>query len=215
MFHPDFRTYGLSDFFFIFWVIFAFKPALINKAFIMAEMMEIEDVAAERKAVFMNLYQKAFPLVARYVSSMGGSFEEAKDIFQDALVIYYEKLTTAPVALQHSEKAYLLGIAKHLWARKNNNKQRYTPLDGSLEGIAAENDPASSTEKLMELLNTAGHKCMELLRAFYYDKLPLHKISGLFGFSGTRSATVQKYKCLEKIRDTVKEKSLTYEDFLE
>jgi len=182
----------------------------------MAEMMVIEDVAAERKAFFMDLYQKAFPLVARYISSMGGSFEEAKDVFQDALVIYYEKLTSGPVELQYSEKAYLLGIAKHLWARKNNNKQRHTTLDDSLEGIAtAENDPASSTEKLMELLNTAGQKCMELLRAFYYDKLPLHKISGMFGFSGTRSATVQKYKCLEKIRDTVKEKSLTYEDFLE
>ena len=206
----------LPDFFFNFWVIFAFKPALINKAFSMAEMMVTEDVAAERKVFFMDLYQKAFPLVARYVSSMGGSFEEAKDIFQDALVIYYEKLATAPVQLQHSEKAYLLGIAKHLWARKNNSKQRHASLDDSLEGIAAtENDPASSTEKLMELLNTAGQKCMELLRAFYYDKLPLHKISGLFGFSGTRSATVQKYKCLEKIRDTVKEKSLTYEDFLE
>ena len=181
----------------------------------MAEMMIIEDVAAERKAFFMDIYQKAFPLVARYVSSMGGSFEEAKDVFQDALVIYYEKRTTAPVELQYSEKAYLLGIAKHLWSRKNNSKQRHTTLDDSFEIAAAENEPASSTEKLMELLNTAGQKCMELLRAFYYDKLPLQKISGLFGFSGTRSATVQKYKCLEKIRDTVKEKSLTYEDFLE
>jgi DNA-directed RNA polymerase specialized sigma24 family protein len=182
----------------------------------MGDMMVLEDVAAERKALFINLYQKAFPLVARYVSNMGGSFEEAKDIFQDALVIYYEKLATAPVQLQHSEKAYLLGIAKHLWARTNKSKQPYTTLDDSLERIAAtETEPVSSTEKLMELLNTAGQKCMELLRAFYYDKLPLHKISGLFGFSGTRSATVQKYKCLEKIRDTIKEKSLTYEDFLE
>jgi hypothetical protein len=26
---------------------------------------------------------------------------------------------------------------------------------------------------------------------------------------------VQKYKCIEKIRETVKEKSLAYEDFIE
>jgi predicted DNA-binding protein YlxM (UPF0122 family) len=56
---------------------------------------------------------------------------------------------------------------------------------------------------------------MELLRAFYYDKLSMRKIAGQFDFNSERSATVQKYKCLEKVRDIVKEKSLTYEDFLE
>jgi hypothetical protein len=41
------------------------------------------------------------------------------------------------------------------------------------------------------------------------------KVAQLFGFSGERSATVQKYKCIEKVRETVKQKALTYEDFLE
>ncbi len=56
----------------------------------MTQMMEIEDVAAERKLLLMQLYQQAFPLVAKFVRNRNGSFEEAKDIFQDALVIYYE-----------------------------------------------------------------------------------------------------------------------------
>ena len=64
-------------------------------------------------------------------------------------------------------------------------------------------------------LQTAGKKCMDLLRSFYYDHLPLQDAATLFGFSGVRSATVQKYKCLEKVRETVKEKALTYEDFLD
>jgi len=55
---------------------------------------------------------------------------------------------------------------------------------------------------------------MDLLRSFYYDELPLNDIAETYGFSGIRSATVQKYKCLEKVRETVKEKALTYEDFL-
>jgi DNA-directed RNA polymerase specialized sigma24 family protein len=63
----------------------------------------------------MKLYQQAFPLVAQYVSKTGGSFHDAKDVFQDALVIYYEKQAAGAVAIQYSEKAYILGIAKHLW----------------------------------------------------------------------------------------------------
>ncbi len=56
---------------------------------------------------------------------------------------------------------------------------------------------------------------MELLKSFYYDQLPLADAATLFGFSGVRSATVQKYKCLEKVRESIKEKSLIYEDFLD
>jgi DNA-directed RNA polymerase specialized sigma24 family protein len=180
----------------------------------MIQLMAIEDLAAERKALFMQLYKQAFPLVAKFVSERGGSFDEAKDIFQDALVIYYEKLAASNVVLQYSERSYILGIAKHLWAKKNKQHNHPIALDDSLAGIAMEETASSAPEKLLDLLHHSGQRCMELLRAFYYDKWSMSKIANRFGFSSKRSATVQKYKCLEKVRDLVKEKSLTYEDFL-
>jgi hypothetical protein len=56
---------------------------------------------------------------------------------------------------------------------------------------------------------------MELLHAFYYNRQSMDEITDRFGYSSAHSATVQKFKCLEKMRDTVKEKSLRYEDFTE
>lgn len=183
----------------------------------MTQTLDIEeDVAAGRSVLFMKLYQQAFPLVARHVSKTGGSFHDAKDVFQDALVIYYEKQAAGTVAIAYSEKAYILGIAKHIWFKKRKINQQHAPLDNVPNGaVAEEKAPSSSTDRLLELLHTSGKKCMELLQAYYYDKLPMHKIATRFGFSGVRSATVQKYKCLEKVRETIKEKSLSYEDFLE
>jgi hypothetical protein len=135
-------------------------------------------------------------------------------VFQDALVIYYEKLVTSKVELTYSERSYLLGIAKHLWAKKNKTHSHHITLDDSLTGIAMEEPGTTASDKLLDLLHHSGQRCMELLRAFYYDKLSMTKISKRFGFGSERSATVQKYKCLEKVRDIVKEKSLSYEDFL-
>jgi len=54
---------------------------------------------------------------------------------------------------------------------------------------------------------------MRLLNAFYYEKLNMDEIAIRFGFSGKRSATVQKFKCLGKVRQVVRRKSLQYEDF--
>jgi DNA-directed RNA polymerase specialized sigma24 family protein len=183
----------------------------------MAAFDFFENTPAEREKLFIALYKRAFPSVAKYVSKMGGSFEDAKDVFQDALIIYYEKAANSAIILHANEQAYLLGIAKHLWAKKFRADIQNISLDvyGDEPGFTENENPLPSPIKLMHYLETAGQKCMELLKAFYYDKLPVNTISDIFGYSGVHSASVQKYKCLEKVRETIKEKSLAYEDFIE
>lgn len=182
---------------------------------------DIEAKQSSREALFMRLYQDAFPLIARHVSKMGGSFEEAKDIFQDALVVYYEKVQVSGVKLKFSDRAYLFGISKYLWIKRYKENNNHISLESL--GLAFNEDPdfsdavyeEVSSLKLMRLLQQAGQKCMQLLSAFYYEKLDMETLAERFGFSGPRSATVQKFKCLEKVKATVKEKSLKYEDIVE
>ncbi|HVW94674.1 MAG TPA: sigma-70 family RNA polymerase sigma factor [Mucilaginibacter sp.] len=169
--------------------------------------------AADRETFFIALYKSAFPSVARYIARMGGSADDAKDIFQDALLICYEKKIAARDLIKASEKAYLIGVCKHLWHRRYREVQQVDSLEG-IDIPEKTESPTCEESRLMNYLEKAGKKCMEFLRAFYYDNLPLADAAILFGFSGTRSATVQKYKCLEKVRETVKQKSLTYEDFV-
>jgi RNA polymerase sigma factor (sigma-70 family) len=166
--------------------------------------------------LFIRLYQSVFPVVASYVSRRGGSLDEAKDVFQDALIIYYERSITAGETLRN-EKAYLIGIAKHLWLKSYEANSRYIPLDeaGNMADLINPEEQQPLTNKILHYLESTGQKCLDLLKSFYYDKLSMAEIAQSFGFSGERSATVQKFKCLEKVRETVKSKSLTYDDFVE
>jgi len=170
----------------------------------------------ERKDVLEALYRKAFPLVARHISKSGGTLEEAKDVFHDALVIYMEKTAVSDIEITHSEQSYILGIAKHLWSKNSSQNKRQAPQNGIQGELPLPEDGYSEVEtsKLLELLKSTGQKCLELLSSFYYEKLDMERLAGKFGFSGARSATVQKHKCLEKIKNTVKVKSLQYDDFL-
>lgn len=167
-----------------------------------------------REQLLIELYKSAFPLVAKYVAKMGGTLDDSKDVFQDALVIYYEKAIAGKLIAADNE-AYLLGIAKHMWFKKFREGNNTLPLQDELLNIAGEEEQHISNNKVLQYLETAGKRCMELLSAFYYHQLPMKDIAGLFNYAGERSVTVQKYKCLEKVRDTVKEKSLTYADFIE
>lgn len=179
--------------------------------------VERQTFAAEKEKLFADLYECAFPLVARFISNRKGTLQDAKDIFQDALVIFYEKQLVKDLAIKVSDEAYLLGIAKHLWFRKHQHDKTLVPLDGFEAAITIPEDffPSVATDKLIRFLERTGKKCMDLLQAFYYDTNSLRDITAKFGYGSTHSATVQKFKCLEKIRDTVKEKSLAYDDFIE
>jgi DNA-directed RNA polymerase specialized sigma24 family protein len=168
---------------------------------------------ALREAFFLALYKTAFPIVARYIARMGGSFEEAQDIFQDTLVIYYEKVASSQAEIIVNEKAYLSGIAKKLWLQRYKTGSKHQPLHDFDVEVVPDEQPA--TDKILHYLETAGKKCMELLKAYYYDRLPVSNVAALFGYSGTHSATVAKYKCLEKVRETIKQNSLNYADFIE
>jgi DNA-directed RNA polymerase specialized sigma24 family protein len=166
----------------------------------------------QREEFFITLYKKSFPTVAGYIARMGGSLEAAQDVFQDTLVIYYEKVAAGTAENIANENAYLFGIAKKLWLRRYDAESKNQLLDDDIEDVPQE---IISNDKIISYLETAGKKCIELLKAYYYDHLPVGNIAILFGYSSTHSATVAKYKCLEKVRETVKQKSLTYADFIE
>ncbi|MBE9582845.1 sigma-70 family RNA polymerase sigma factor [Mucilaginibacter sp. JRF] len=178
-------------------------------------MAAFNNTAQKREQLFSKLYQNAFPAVAAYVSKMGGSFDEAKDVFQDALIAYYEKVLVNNTAIHNTENGYLFGTARNLWLQRYRNKSKQLPLDGYGDDVTDDEEAAPSANKLLAYLATAGKKCMDMLKAFYYDKLDTEEIATAFGYSGVRSATVQKYKCLEKVRNTVKQQSLQYADFIE
>ena len=168
----------------------------------------------ERQMWFEQLYEDVFPLVAKFVAKRGGSFEDAKDIFHDSLVILYEKTRDARLPAGISEDRYLVGIAKHLWLRKFREDHKMIRLDDMEKSISIPEDYLDSSDnRLVSLLELTGRKCLELLRAFYYDNLGIREITNVFGFSSDHSASVQKYKCIEKMRETVQKRSLSYEDF--
>jgi DNA-directed RNA polymerase specialized sigma24 family protein len=171
----------------------------------------------DRETSFSKLYEIAFPLVARFIRSRNGSFEDAKDIFHDAMVIYYEKQVSNIENVPVSEKAYLLGIAKHLWLRKNKADRKLVSLDLMEASIQIPEDYFTpvDTNHILRFLARSGKKCLELLKSFYYDRRSTTEIAETFGYKSLHTATVQKFKCLEKMRDEVKQKSISYEDFLE
>src|SRR5688500_19826541 len=83
------------------------------------ETLELSVHAPEpREQFFESIYETAFPAFARFAAKMNASFDDAKDVFQDAMVVYYEKSNDPKFLPRTTPEAYVLGIARHLWLKR-------------------------------------------------------------------------------------------------
>src|SRR3546814_19041981 len=87
-------------------------------------------MAETRKAVFTALYEAGFPAVARHIAKRGGALEEAEDVFQGALLVYYEKSRDGLLHLERGGEAYIFGFARYLWAKRYREKDRKSVVKG-------------------------------------------------------------------------------------
>jgi RNA polymerase sigma factor (sigma-70 family) len=197
-------------------VIFSVNNALTYKSECMETMVQtLLKTPSARKELFEDLYKQVFPLVARFVSNAGGTFQDARDIFQDALVIFMERCNDRN-DIEFPER-YITGIAKHLWLRKYSDNKKLVSMDSFERSLSIPADfyPTVVSNRLASFLEKAGSRCIELLRAYYFDKMSMKELAASFGYGSERSATVQKFKCIEKLREVIKQKSQAYEDFFE
>ncbi len=170
------------------------------------------EVQLEQKAALEDLtllYREVFPSVASVVKKYGGVVEDAKDVFHDALLIWMERTAEERSQVQN-HTAYLVTIARNEWFRRVEKAGKLR----TAEPLVPEEELEVSNELYNYLVKT-GRKCLDLLQAFYYEKLSATAIAGRFGFSGAHSASAQKYKCLDKLRRQVKADNKRKEDFYE
>ncbi|WP_051718986.1 RNA polymerase sigma factor [Hymenobacter sp. IS2118] len=165
-----------------------------------------EALLANRAQALTQLYRQGFPMVRRYVCRHGGSEQDAQDVFQDALVVLYEQAVGGTLVLTAAASTYLVGTSRNLWHHELRRRARLPqqPLpDADLAAADAPPDTDGAGFAVLDYVERLGEQCKALLLAFYYFGQPLSQIAAARGYRTVRSATVQKFKCLERLRRAV------------
>lgn len=161
--------------------------------------------SGKAEAAFIQLYRQ-LPDVTTWIRSHGGSRTEARDIFQDALVILHEKVSEPAFTASGPVAGFLFGICRNLWLSELRAKGRSEKHIAAIAVEQNDEEPvmASVNEPLMQLAERAfaalGEKCRELLSRFYIGNESLTTIAQAFGYTGEGAAKTRKYKCLEQAR---------------
>jgi len=166
------------------------------------------DMRREDRAL-KDLYLSYFPYIRSYVLKNNGSAEEAQDLFQDTLLVFYQQLKQGMV-IEHSIKAYLYSVARYRWLHKLRDTRPTDDIDEPPEAINVNEDMMEILERqerlsvITRLLDHMGKKCKQLLTLVYFERVSWKAIVERMDFATEGQAKTQKYRCLNQLKDMVR-----------
>jgi RNA polymerase sigma factor (sigma-70 family) len=171
------------------------------------EQVLLEGLAQNKREAVETIYNQHYKMVQTLVLNNSGTIEDAKDIFQEAIVVLYEKTRSGNFVLNCLIKTYVYSVSRRLWLKRLQQQQKIGPeMNGAEEAIAVDEDLELHEQRnadflLMEkAMSGLGEPCKSLLESYYLQKKSMVEIAADFGYTNADNAKNQKYKCLMRLK---------------
>ncbi len=152
-------------------------------------------------------YKTYFPMVLHFVTHNSGSEQEAKDIYQEAIVILYENAQKPGFELSCKIKTYIYSVCRRLWLKRLTQRNRYVGKIEDFESFipfvredADVEEREDQFEAMHESLGQLGEPCRTILEDFFIHDFSMQQITEKMGYTNTDNAKNQKYKCLIRLK---------------
>jgi len=164
---------------------------------------ELEGIRKGDAKAFRALYVAYFGMVRYMVIKNSGREEDAKDIFQEAMVVLYEKVSAGEFKQESSLKTWIYAVCRNKWLKQLERQKRNFRFT-DFEAFEPVPDAEEETDTLHEALRTSmgrlGVGCRKLLLLFYYFKKSMDEIALELNYTNGDNAKAQKYKCIQKLK---------------
>ncbi len=171
------------------------------------EKQLLEGLALKDGRVIEAIYRDNYPMIQAFILNNNGNSDEARDIFQEAMIVMYEKAASGTFELNCLLKTYLYSVCRRLWLKRLQQLQRYVDLVENVEETVVVDEDLEIHDKhnasftIMEnAMNKIGEPCKSLLDAYYIQKKNMQEIATDFGYTNADNAKTQKYKCLVRLK---------------
>jgi RNA polymerase sigma factor (sigma-70 family) len=162
----------------------------------------------ENNAVILKeLYRTHYPMIVNLVCSNSGTEQEAKDVYQEGLIAFYERVRRPDFTLTCQVKTYLYAVCRRLWLKRLSEKKRFKKETETGESFFEIEDEITEIEASEEKfafmgksLENLGEPCRSIIEDFYMHDLSMEAIRDKHGYTSAENAKNQKYKCLQRLK---------------
>ncbi|HVN48770.1 MAG TPA: sigma-70 family RNA polymerase sigma factor [Bacteroidota bacterium] len=183
------------------------KPIL----FLNSDARILETLRAGKEHALLELFQQNRQSIRSLVMKNHGNEDDAEDILQDALIVFWEQIRSGKFIYEAKLSTYIYGISKNLWMRRLYKKKRELPMPDDepdwrddaqtpLEELIA-TEESNSVAQAMERI---GSPCKEVLLMYYWEERSMEEIAEALHFSNADTAKSKKYQCKKTLELLIK-----------
>jgi len=155
--------------------------------------------------VLEYIYVNYFPVTEAFVRHHSGSTEQAKDVFQEAMIIAYRKIREPGFELTCQFGTYLYAICRKVWIQeRKKNLLHAEKLRGQsllVEEPAPDEDPLMR-KHMEDLFNKhfsqLSADCRKILSMFF-NHFSVEEIRAAMNYKDIHHAADRKYRCKKSL----------------
>ena len=150
--------------------------------------------------VIRYVYRTCYPDIRKLILDNNGSEHDVEDLFQEALLVSYNKLTTDGLKLNCKFGTYLYSVSRFLWlkelkSRRINRTEYCDPEDhaGRIEG-SIDRLESAKMKIYRKHFGELSEECRKVLY-MYFEKVSMEEICREMGYKNIQIAKDKKYRC--------------------
>lgn len=155
------------------------------------------------------IYANYHLAIIHLVETNSGTREDAHDVFQEGLVVMFQKTKDPDFELTSQFLTYLYAICRNIWSNRLRKKSgKEVSLEDSFQETVADNDPPITDDNeqyhlYRKMFLRLGEGCQKILR-LYLRKTTMETIMKKMGFSSINYTKKRKFMCKEKLVKLIK-----------
>jgi RNA polymerase sigma factor (sigma-70 family) len=170
----------------------------------------IEGIKERDSRILDHIYENYIHLITDLVRQNSGTNEDAKDIYQDAILIIYQRVRKNELKLNCTFGTYIYSVCRLLWLKNLEKKKterkyldeksNYIELDDNLLDIFEKND----RQKLYQYhFNKLSFKCQKILELSLAG-ISANEIARILNFKSEVYVRKRKHICKENLVSKIK-----------
>jgi RNA polymerase sigma factor (sigma-70 family) len=168
----------------------------------------IQGIEQDDSTVLRFVYREYFPYVESYIHQHGGSTDQAKDVFQEGMIVLYRKIASGEFSLVCKLSTYLYAVCKRIWIQENRKfSVKKTTYSGDMRvAEPVQHYEHHENDELMEILErnfeTLSPECKQIL-TLYFNGCKNEEIRRILGFTSVAQVVDRKYRCKKTLIDRI------------
>ncbi|MEN8226789.1 MAG: sigma-70 family RNA polymerase sigma factor [Bacteroidota bacterium] len=172
---------------------------------ILTEKALITGIRNHNSSILEHVYQTYFPMIEGYIIHNQGNRDQAKDVFQEAMIVVYNRIKSSELNLTCKFGTYLYAICKNIWMQERKKYQLHA--EKLRQHPMVVNDPGPADDPLLQNhltqlfdkhFNELSKDCQKIL-SMYFNNFTVEDIRSTMNYKDLHHAADRKYRCKKSL----------------